>query len=491
MRFALLAALTAAALGLRLWGIGFGLPWHFHPDEPAHVLEPLAVAQGASQALSFANPPLYKDLLLVIYTLTSNLDSDTNRLFLVARATSAVLGALTVPAAYLLASSLRDHRAGLIAAALTAVAFLLVRESHFAVNDTLVTLLATLALAACVRMMCRPGARSSVLTGGLIGLTFAAKYPAAAAVGLPFFVAWIARRRLHNLLVVAGSAALAAVTVFPSLVLEPARVISDFYVFDLLPSRLGYDGIDPGGGYGYYLNALAIGLGWPLAAFAALGLAYALFRRELRLLVVASLPIVLYLALGASRMYFARFLLAAYPALSVLAAVALVDLVRVRWVLLTLILVAAAWTAKDSFLLDALLVRDDTRLTALNWIEANVPSGARIAVDSAPLGVPLRAATLSPATLYDSTLADYRQARIEYLVTSSFVTDARPIDPSRDEKRRAFNALLADQAALIAEFRPAARDLPFVYDRIYAPYDGLSELSQPGPTIRVYRLNPA
>src|SRR5438105_4081332 len=63
-------AMAGVGLGLRVWGIGFGLPDLYHPDEPAYVLQALAVARGLPDGLTFANPPLYKYLLLVEYTAT-------------------------------------------------------------------------------------------------------------------------------------------------------------------------------------------------------------------------------------------------------------------------------------------------------------------------------------------------------------------------------------------------------------------------------------
>ena len=53
-----------SALALRLWGLGFGLPELFHPDEPAYVLQALAVGRGLPNGLTFADPPLFKYVLL-------------------------------------------------------------------------------------------------------------------------------------------------------------------------------------------------------------------------------------------------------------------------------------------------------------------------------------------------------------------------------------------------------------------------------------------
>ena len=48
-------------------GIGFGLPDLLHPDEPAYVLQALAIAARLPNGLTFANPPLFKYLLLGEY----------------------------------------------------------------------------------------------------------------------------------------------------------------------------------------------------------------------------------------------------------------------------------------------------------------------------------------------------------------------------------------------------------------------------------------
>ena len=59
-----LLALFGLALVLRLVGIGFGLPALYHPDEPAYVLQALAAGRGLPNGLTFADPPLFKYVLL-------------------------------------------------------------------------------------------------------------------------------------------------------------------------------------------------------------------------------------------------------------------------------------------------------------------------------------------------------------------------------------------------------------------------------------------
>src|ERR1051326_3340911 len=181
-----LAAIVALGCAVRLAGIGFGLPYVFHPDEATSIRESLGLLSGVTDALSFASPPLYKHLLSGVFdTLFSSHqlpDAETSSLYVVARAASAVFGALTVVVVYFLGRLAHSHRVGLIAAGLGAVTYLLVRESHFGVNDSLATLLTAVALAACIGVA-RRGARADYMVAGVAtGLAFAAKYQALAVL---------------------------------------------------------------------------------------------------------------------------------------------------------------------------------------------------------------------------------------------------------------------------------------------------------------------
>jgi hypothetical protein len=95
------------------------------------------------------------------------------------------------------------------------------------------------------------------------------------------------------------------------------------------------------------------------------------------------------------------------------------------------------------------------------------------------------------SALFDLPVADYRARGVEYVVVSSFTSEARAIDPAREARRQAFYAELPGEASVVGQFRPYAdeREPPFVYDQIYAPFNALDQLGRPGPTVTIYRLN--
>jgi hypothetical protein len=496
-----LAVLFAIALCLRLSGIAFGLPYVFHADEPTHVGEALGLIHGATDALSFANPPLYKYFLVGLFGSVVGFqrlaEVGEAPLFLIARASSAIFGAFTVLAVYWLARLVRGQSAGLIAAGLTAVTFLLVRESHFAVNDALATLLTTVSLACSVRVACRGTRGDYVFAGAALGLAFAAKYQAAAVL-VPLALAHVQhgrRRRDVDMLIALGVALVTAVVAFPPMVTEARRVAGDIWVDIVLPSRLGWPGLDPVGGYVYYVDVLKWGIGWPMLAAAGLGVGWALVRRSWPVLIVASLPVAMYAVMGGSHIYFARYLLPAMPPLIVVAATGLDALTR-RSTLLSVVLtvVVLAWTLPNSLRFDLLLTRPDTRTDARMWIQSHLSPGAHVAAERVAVGPPLSDLPLdvvypSGNEIFNSSLDDYRHQGVEYVVTSSYTAEEATPDPARNAQRLAFYAALSSEAEQLVEFRPYHGEEPkFLFDRGYGPFDSLDQFDQPGPTITIYRL---
>lgn len=517
-----LVAVTGVALGLRVWGIAFGLPFPYHPDEPQFVEQALAIASGVSRGGTFANPPLFKYLLLMEYGLayvierilgvaTSPHDfverfrADPTILYLIARLTSAVLGASTVPLVYVIATRVRGRRAGLLAALLTAVSFLHVRESHLAVNDATVTFLTTLALYGGIRLLQHGSRREYLFAGAAAGLAFSGKYTGLVVL-VPLLLAHFAnpRRRPANLLFALAAMVVAVLLTFPSLLLEPGRVVHDVYFRLIVPGQSGYGGLSPARGYGYYVAVLRWGIGWPILLASAGGLACALYQRDRALLVLASLPLVLYGVMGFERMYFARFILPAVPPLLILAAAAVHSFAR--WaqararvpqnaVLAAASFILIAPTALDAVRFDGILTREDTRTEARRWIESHLPKGTRIALDDFPFSPALasehyRVLVAKGWSLDRLTIDEYAARGVEYILTSSFVDDLQPRDGATGERRRHFFADLAARGDPVAEFRPyaGARAPAFVYDQIYAPLTELARIRRPGPTLRLYRL---
>lgn len=559
-RRAAITVVVVLALVLRWWGIRFGLPATYHPDEHQYVDAALAAVGGAFNLGRFNNPSLFKYVLAAVYALwyavgrlagawpsvgvwQAAVAADPSAAYTLARALVGVLGAATCAVAAVIGRRLRDERTGLLAAAFLAVAFLHVRDSHYAVNDVPATLLTTLAVAIALRVRAAGRGRDLVIGAAVAGLATATKYTALVAV-LPLGIGWLAaaggdagddlRRIARRMARRAASppvaaAALALVVTFlaavPYAILDRPAFVADVALL-ATRGREGFKGlrIDPAPGWIFYLKSLGWGLGWPLLAAAVVGLALALRRRRADDAIVAVVPLVLWGYLGGQLNMFARFMLPAVPLLCVWAADAVVavgDGVRRgitgwgsramrlhrpyaaggAWAIAALAVALPSLTAAIRH--DILLGRADTRALARAWIADNVPAGARIVLQSGGPeldGLGFDVESVGTLDLPERRLDDWiagaadNGRRPDWLVTSSFSTERRLLDADRDAAAREWYAELARRLRPVQAFsplrasRPGVFAPPFVFDQVYGPCTDLWRFERPGPAITVYRL---
>ncbi len=432
-----LAAVLAGGLGLRLWGIGQGLPYAYNADEADHFVVH-AVEMFAGGTLNphyFANPPAYTYVLRFLFAawlgggvaVKHAFGADPTEVYTLARVASAVLGTIALWLLYLTGARLFGRGVGLLAAAIEAVAFLPVFYSHLALNDVPTLAPATLSLLGSAGVLRSGRPREYVVAGVGLGLACASKYTAGIVL-LPFAAAAAARyldasvglgsaragRRALGGIALAGASALAAF-----LIANPYAALdyADFHAELVHQSTLSAEaqgklGAPKDGGLAYYLWTLTWGLGWA-PALAALGGALSVFTRRSRetlasgenprfgqrlgwLLVPA--PVAYLIFMGLQGRYFGRWLLPIFPVLCLLAAffgVQLIVLVRRR--LAGAPGRAAAWAARlvAALLVGALLAqglaysvhsgktlaRADTRNIARAWMVAHIPAGAKIVVE--------------------------------------------------------------------------------------------------------------
>jgi hypothetical protein len=438
-----LALILCVALGLRLWGIGEGLPYIYNIDEAGHFV-PKAVRMF-SEGLNpryFVNPPALSYVLHVVFdvwfgggnAVLREYSRHPGEVFLVGRVTVALLGTAAVWLLYLLGARLFDRGVGLLAAAIEAVAFLPVSYGHLALNDAVTLLPLTLSLFGSAGVLRYGRKRDYALAGVGLGLACASKYTAGIAI-----VPLAAAAAMHYLEPIdparAGASpgsgidehataapgqrvllgvALAGVCALASFLLANPYALLDFKLFyaelahqsSLSDEAQGKLGAPKEIGIVYYLWSFSWGLGW-VPALAALGGAIAIWPRHARigwLLVPAA---ILFLGfMGLQDRYFGRWLLPIFPIACLLAAYFAAQLVRVvvekamprarargtsfgasrraRRALLAgapIAIVLLAQGAVYSVHNDLVLSRADTRNTTRAWMLAHVPRGTPIVVE--------------------------------------------------------------------------------------------------------------
>src|SRR6185312_8166483 len=359
----------------------------------------------------FVNPPAYTYLLHAVFGVwfggragvSNTYATHPTEVFVVARATAAVVGTIAVWLTYLAGARFADRRVGLLAAALMAVAFLPVFYSHLALNDVPTLAPIALSLWGTAGVLRRGRLLDYALAGAGLGLACATKYtggivllPLLAAGGLqlvsPTRGGTRARATAFGGLVLAGVLALGAF-----LVANPFSIL-DFAAFkdglnhqaSAAEDELGKLGLTQNSGQLYYLWTFTWGLGWvPLAAGALGALGMLVWDRRLALVLVPA-PILYVLFMGTQVRFFGRWLLPVFPIVCIAAGWALIRLADVatrrapalRPVLYALGAVLLLGQGVVYSLHDGLVLsRPDTRNLARAWMKANVPPKTKIVVE--------------------------------------------------------------------------------------------------------------
>ncbi|MCC7262509.1 MAG: glycosyltransferase family 39 protein [Candidatus Latescibacteria bacterium] len=403
-----LGLILGIGLGLRLWGIDFGLPnLYCRPDESTLVHKAMGMGTGDLNPHFFNYPSLHFYLLAALYgayfcagylggtfaglaAFEHQYLADPSTFYLLGRLLGAGLGTASILLLYLIGRRAGGRRVGLIAAAFFSVAFLHTRDSHFLTVDIPASFHLLVAYLFFFRYLESGRWRELAWGAVFLGLAASTKYnlgifTVAAVMAVLWGPAPARRQHLAGALALAG---LAFVAGTPFALLDWPSFWRDLS-FERAHFVAGH-GLDLGWGWVRHLSfTLPAGLGWPLLATGLGGCAWLGWRRRPADLVLLGGMLAYYAVAGSGKLVFPRYMLPLVPLLCLAAAIGLEEVAQRRrglWVLL--VAVALAPTALLSWQHSRLLSCPDTRLLAAEWIEAHVPDGAHIAMTGSDYGHP-------------------------------------------------------------------------------------------------------
>lgn len=464
------------------------------------IFYPLALAYKAwhviaRQGMLFRPDP---NLLLAYH-------SEPAPFLLLGRLVSVCYAVLSLPLVYLLGRRVHSRTVGVVAAWFLATTPILTTLTQLIRDDSATVFFSTLAMLLILQVYRRPTARHQALAGAALGLAISTKYYLGLLGVLLGVVDLLVLFRLRRkggrtLLVTLGNAALAGATALMAFGLTTPFFFIDLEMArtnlgsELRTTHLGADGLSSWGNLRYYLlEAMPTELTWPRVALIAAGALSCLAARPRR----GEPLLLLGFAVGhivtisfISALHWARWIIPALPPLFVLAAHALERgvrwlaerpwLARWRWpapqralaLLLVAILALSALSVRDAVRLALLQTRYTTLVRTRFWLLENLPQGAGVAIErySAPLE---RSGfrVFEIVTAASHSLDDLRNAGVEYLLTSSFMSGRYYAEPERYAREIAFyEEILPQQAELLHVIAPEG-------------FDG-------GPVVRIYRLTP-
>lgn len=326
-------ALFVVALGLRLWGIGWGLPtaerhWSYHPDEPIVYL----YAQAVEPTRLDFDPgfynygTLYLTILRVAGDVAKTYAGAGDQLWmqmgaghLAGRLISAFAGAGTAAVLFLLLRRRFGNAPAVLGALLVAFAPGHVVHSRFQTVDVLAAFFLFLSAHYALKLL--PGLteeaasgklalRAAGLSGVFAGLSAGTKYTGILALLTLFVaVAFVPGKDRARL---AGAGLGAAIVVFllttPGIFMNTAKFIEDFR-YEMQHTSQGHGLVFAGlpSGFVWHLYNLLIASGPVLLLLGLAGLGFAAVRKDPAAFALGAFFVVYYILIGRAEVLFLRY----------------------------------------------------------------------------------------------------------------------------------------------------------------------------------------
>jgi hypothetical protein len=530
----ILLFIAVGALALRIVLAGAQLPHHYQADEFQVVERALRVGAGELNPGLFTWPGtlvIYLNFLLFagyyVVARAAGLAGDAasfaalywqspGAFYFMGRALSSAFGVVAVIAVARWARSTSAAEAGWVAATVVALAPAALKAGAVALPDTAAIALGTVSLALGASYLREPKLSRFVAAAALLGLGAAAKYHillyAPALVTCALAAPRIRTGKAKVLLAGAAATVVAFVVACPFAVLDAQTFFGDLALMARRPGMARWAPTPL-----YFLGTtLPLTFGWPLLVMVVAGVFQLGRRRDLQALVVA-LAAAPFIIAALVRPLAPRLLLPLVPPLAVGAGWAVGALagqagrrVRITAVAASAVVLAAALALDVGHV--AWAWREDSRTSAANYVEAEIPPGSTLILESLPPdvdGPPLwpSKAALSHLIKYYREAGNGSPGRFGYFLKSS----GYPFG------HRTYNVLLVPEIGDFAEApRPsyAVRVVPDDADYFaeqgkppgaaFAPWDEkyrefldeqgllikeLSGAGRPGPTVEIYELN--
>jgi hypothetical protein len=523
----LLLIVLLVALGVRVWGIGFGLPHPMtRPDEEfllgvasrffANDLNPhffewpslyfYLVHAGLRGAYligrisgAYTDAPMFADVVAG--------DPAWAHLMLRLMSVTAAMGTIVI--VYRSAGRLFNRDIGLAAAAFLALAYLHVRDSHFGVLDVPLTFAIVATIAVLVRAsQDEAAARWFALAGLAAGLATSLKYnagvllvPAVVAAATTPGVGWAAA--LTRLASFAATFAVGFVAGTPYAVLD-APAFREGLAAQMTRLTDGH-GIRIEQVWLRHLTfSLFYGVGWPVLVAGAIGVVCLTLADWRRAALVFSFPIVYFVVIGSGHTAFIRYVTPLVPFICLGAAVAVDYALRAlgaatwtarrrAWTFAVLILVMAFPSIMTVVRFDRLMTRVDTRVQAADWLRRAMQPGQSLYESGASYARP-HYAWGSSASFIE---VEFDERRATFLTPGG-----PPIEPDwivlAESPLRlytpvpgALRGILTSRYERVAHFQPSRDAEPeSIFDRqdaFFLPFADFEERERPGPTLAIYK----
>ena len=508
-RFALplvLMLVLLLALALRVWGSGYGLPAYtrYHPDEHALVERAARILWTGDWNLGrFNYPPAYAYVqasgyaLYFLYGVTRDMWQHLPQFvvpnyYQVGRVLTAGFGTLTVLIVYFIGRQFSNRRAGLLAAALLGGNYLHIIHSHYATFDVMVGFWAALTLLFSELLRDSKKAEWYLLAGLCAGLAGATKYNGAVVIIMPILAhvlstswsewGWLNRRLFLSLgafLVGFFGGNPFALGNLPDFLNGLATVLHHY--------GTQHPGFEGKANWRWYPSIFLRSADAPWVVGGALGLLDLVLKEWKKGVLLVAFPVIYYLMVSRFIVRFERNMVPLLPFLAIgggwfidrcadfIARRAKRARVASTIVAVTGVALMLCLSFPASVTLDRALTQTDHRELAGQWVEDNITTGSRIALEH--YGIPFDYDQYQVEDIIradDHDLDWYQQQGFDFLIISDGVWEILGRQPEIYAEKLGNLRDLTRSSRLMAEFVPEPAAI------VIAGY----------PTVEVYHFAP-
>lgn len=471
-----LLPIVALGVALRFYGIDFGLPANYHPDEVPKVNAIMRMVDHCDlNPRYFLHPSL---LLYLSYGLNSVLHylgifdgAFRDSAFLAGRFVSATVGSLSIILVYFIGRRLFSSSAGLVSALALAVFPLHVTCSRYMKEDALLTFAVLLSFLTLIKAVQDDKRWMVVLAGLLAGVAASSKYSGLLAVAMIATAPWLKSRSFMPDFSYIGVTAMALLSApIGFLICTPYSLITpDKFLYDFGSERRhmmkGHTVmIDAWSQFWMYHMDRSIlpGVGLLPTLLAVMGAGILLWRRRFEDLVLVGLVFLFYLPAewvkAKPEPQPERYILPCLPFL----ALCIGELFRICWssrhrALAPLLLVAAILPPLARTIALAREIPNDTRQQMTDWMLANLPQGSKIALDWKPYTPVLPRDHFEvtyiprPTLIKELSIDNLKNSGQDYLVLSSLFYARYFLQPKTDAGLRQHFRRIFDEVPLVKE----------------------------------------
>ncbi len=522
----LVGLILLAGLLVRLYGIDFGLPHLYDPDEPLFV--PLAVRMLDEWSLNphwFGNPGtpmLY--LMAVIYVaifaagrVTGSFGSvadfralyyaDPTVFYLSGRILVAVIGVASIWLVYRIGKKLFDRNTALLAALFTAFNPIHVAYSKLIRTDVVMGTLVLVAFWFSIRLLEDRRWRDYLLAGFVTGLAVVTKYPAV-VFAVTIIVAHLISTRWKDIkghLKLAGSGGACLLGTFagsPYLYLD-WRTALENYRWEARTEHMGATGQGFLPDLVWFVdNGLVDSFTWVGLSLIVVGIVVCLLAKDKRKLLLPIFPLVFFLFIASLSLRWVRWVTPTLPMFGLLAAGGLVWIGKqlagrvntAAGTIAGVLLFAVTITPMvQQDLVDGReLSGADTRTLAQEWMLDNIPEGSRVLVEIYTPQFPKRQFVFYEVIGGELARYDPDKENREYMVPGYHIASLEDVTVVRREEIE-YVVLSSKSWTYLGDPDQYPRQAAALEQLISAGEKVYEVTRTPGqnrgPTIRIYRMN--